>query len=94
VNQKIIVNGVPVTVVGVTQKGFFGTQVGRNPDIFVPMTMKAQMTPNWNGLDNHKDYWMKLIGRLKPGVSRAQAQAGLLVTYRPLLEAELPQHSG
>ena len=37
--------------------------------------MKAQMTPSWDGLDDPKDYWLQLAGRLKPGLSREEAEA-------------------
>jgi predicted permease len=53
--------------------------------------MKAQMTPRWDGLDDPADRWVQLVGRLKPGMSRRQAEAGLQATYRPLLEATLPR---
>jgi len=50
-NHTILVNNTEMTIVGVTQAGFTGLQVGQTPDIFVPMTMKGQMTPIRNGLD-------------------------------------------
>jgi predicted permease len=52
------------------------------------------MTPFWNGLDDPKDYWIQLVGRLKPGISLEQAQTALLATYRPLLRALEPQMIG
>jgi MacB-like periplasmic core domain len=68
-NQTIEVNGTRLTVVGVTQAGFTGVQVGTDPDVYVPITMKAQMTPGWNGLDSASDYFLALMGRLKPGMT-------------------------
>ncbi len=87
-NQQIVVNGHSLTIVGITPPEFFGVQLGFNPDVFVPMTMKAEMTPNWNGLADHKDYWLNIIGRLKQGLNLQQAKAQLTAIYRPLLEAE------
>ena len=87
-NQQIFVNGRPLTIVGVTPRGFFGVQLGFNPDVFVSITLKAQMTPNWNGLDSQNDYWLTMFGRLKPGVTMSQAQAQLQAIYLPLLQAE------
>jgi putative ABC transport system permease protein len=89
-NKTIVVNGLPLTVVGVARAGFGGIQPGRLADLFVPMMMKAQMTPFWNGLDDPKDRWLQIVGRLKPGLSLARAEALLQVTYRPLLQAQLP----
>lgn len=89
-NKTLTVNGTLMTVVGVTRPGFSGVQVGQTPDIFIPITMKAQMTPNWDGMNDHKDYWLAIIGRLKPGLSAAQAEQALAPVYRQILEEELP----
>ena len=89
-NQSVIVNNQVMAVVGVLQTGFDGIQLGRVPDLYIPITMKSLITPNWNGLSDHKDYWVKLIGRLRPGMSRTQASAALAPTYHALLEEELP----
>lgn len=89
-NKTLIVNGTLVTVVGVARPGFDGVQVGQTPDIFIPITMKAKMTPNWDGLNDHKDFWLAIIGRLKPGLSPAQAEEALTPVYRQILEEELP----
>ena len=89
-NKTIVVNGQPLTVVGVAREGFSGIQPGRPADLFVPMAEKAQMTPFRNGLDDPKDYWVQLVGRLKPGVTRGQAQERLAPLYRSLLQGLLP----
>jgi predicted permease len=88
-NHPILVNGRPMTVVGVSAYGFRGIQVGQTPDLFVPMNMKAVITPNWDGLEDYNDYWVAILGRLARGTTREQAEAGINVTYRPLLEAQL-----
>ena len=93
-NKSLTVNGASMTVIGVARAGFQGVQVGQTPDIFIPMMMKAQMTPNWNGLDNHKDYWLAIIGRLKPGMSVAQTQEAVRPGFRSILEEELPLMTG
>ena len=88
-NQSILVNNVPLTIVGVSQPGFSGVQVGQTPDIFVPLTMKGQMTPRWNGMDDWNDYWLAVIGRRKPGLTLTQAQTGLEPLGRPIFEEQL-----
>jgi len=88
-NKQIVVNGTSLTVVGVARAGFTGIQIGQLPDLFIPITMKAQMTPNWNGLDNRKDYWVAILGRLKPGFSHAKAQVALAPTYHAILESDV-----
>ncbi|MDP9338200.1 MAG: ABC transporter permease [Acidobacteriota bacterium] len=88
-NQSLLVNNTLLTVVGVAQKGFNGIQVGQTPDVFVPITMKGQMTPNRSGLDDWNDAWIAILARRKTDVSIAQLEAGLTAAYRPLLEQQL-----
>src|SRR5271169_1270075 len=87
-NKQLVVNGNSLTVVGVARPGFTGVQVGQIPDLFIPITMKAQMTPNWDGLADRGDHWVAIIGRLKPGISITKAQAGLVPMYRAILETD------
>src|SRR2546421_2946658 len=87
-NQTILVNNTEMTIVGGAQTGFSGVQVGQTPDIFVPMTMKGQMTPIRNGLDDWNDSFLAVLARRKPGVSMEQAQAGINVDYPGLLEQQ------
>jgi predicted permease len=89
-NKQFTVNGTLLTVVGVARAGFSGVQIGQVPDFFVPITMKAQMTPNWNGLDDHKDHWLAMLGRIKPGLTRERAEAGLQPAFHAILESEVP----
>ncbi len=84
-NQTILVNGHSLTVVGVTRAGFNGVQVGQSPDIFVPLTMAKQMMPNRDGMEDWNDFWLAVIGRLKPGFNAAQAEAAVLPIYQALL---------
>src|ERR1700722_9431124 len=87
-NKQLAVNGSSLTVVGVARPGFTGVQVGLIPDVFIPITMKAQMTPNWDGLADRNDHWVTMLGRLKPGMSANKAQAGLAPLYRALMEGD------
>jgi predicted permease len=88
-NQLLLVNNQLMTVVGVVRPGFDGIQMGSIPDVYLPITMKPVITPGWNGLTDHKDYWIKLIARLKPGVSLDQAAIALAPAYHALLEDDL-----
>jgi len=87
-NKQLVVNGSSLTVVGVARPGFTGVQVGQISDLFVPITMKAQMTPNWDGLADRNDHWVTMLARLKPGISASKAQAGLAPLYRALMEGD------
>ena len=93
-NQSLLVNNQLMTVVGVVQPGFDGIQLGSIPDVYLPLTMKPAITPGWNGLNDHNDYWVKLIARLKPGISSDQAAFSLAPAYHALLVDELAFNSG
>jgi predicted permease len=92
--KPMIINGQPLTIVGVAAASFQGIQAGRQADVFVPMMMKAQMTPFWNGLDDPKDYWLQIVGRLKPGISARDAERALAPIYAPMLADLLPRMIG
>ncbi|NWF83085.1 MAG: ABC transporter permease [Bryobacteraceae bacterium] len=81
IGSKIQLNGAPFTVIGVAAPGFEGTDVGIPTKVWVPVMMKPAITTNWDALDDTRDAWFYLIGRLKPGVTIEQAQSSLRVTY-------------
>ena len=88
-NKPLTVNGIPLTVVGVARNGFYGVQIGLTPDLFIPVTMKAQMAPNPNQtLEDRTDRWLPVMGRLKPGMTVARAEAELQPIYQPFLESD------
>jgi predicted permease len=93
-NKQLVVNGHSLTVVGVSRGGFSGVQVGLVPDLFLPITLKAQMTPNWDGMADRDDHWLAMIGRLKSGMSISRAEAGIAPTYHAMLETESPAKKG
>ena len=90
-NRTLTINGLPMTVVGVTPPGFYGIVVGENPDVMVPVAMKAQMTPTWDDLQSRRSRWLTVMARLKDGVSREQAEAAMNVVYRQINEQELKE---
>ena len=94
-NQTLIVNGQPMTIVGVAPRGFNSTTLGMEPEVFVPITMRELMVPGWKGFDNRRSYWAYLFARLKPGVSIDQARAAMNGVYRPIInDVEAPLQKG
>ncbi|MGA3323139.1 MAG: ABC transporter permease [Terriglobia bacterium] len=89
VGLKISLNAYPFTVVGVAARGFAGLLRGNNVDVFVPISMKRELTPSWNGLVERDIMWLNIFARLKPGYTREQTEAALQAPYRPILEAEI-----
>ncbi len=94
-NQTLIVNGQAMTIVGVAPRGFTGTTLGQNVDVFVPITMRGLMSPGFNGFENRRQYWAYLFGRLKPGVSIEQATVAINGPYNAIInEVEAPLQKG
>ena len=94
-NETLVVNGQAMTIVGVTPRGFNGTTLGENPDIFVPITMRGLMSPGFNAFDNRRSYWAYLFGRVKPGVSREQATVAINGPYHAIInDVEAPLQKG
>ena len=92
VGKQMILNGKPMTVVGVTPPGFYGTELARSPGIRVPMMMATVFRPfPANRLQNPRHHWMTVMARRKPGVSAMEAQTSLDVLYHQTLEEELAQ---
>src|SRR5581483_5395292 len=83
--QSITINGHPMTIVGVAPRGFEGTTLGTRPQVFVPITMRALMTPGFNGFTNRRNYWVYLFARLKPGVSVGEARSKINAIYHPII---------
>lgn len=93
-NQNLLINGKLFTIVGVARPGFNSVIGGTQPDFFVPISMKADMTPGWDFLDNRRAKWLNIIGRLKPGLTVQQAEAGINPLWKSLRASELQSISG
>jgi predicted permease len=95
--KTIIVNGIPMAIVGVAPPDFFGLEPGSSPDLFIPLAKysaeQARQGPTYNGLTfltDPKLWWAGVVGRLRPGVSVQQAQAELQVMFDQDLNTIVP----
>ena len=76
VGRDIIVNGRPFVVIGVAPKGFVGTDLGAPADLWVPLSTAAIAMPDGARLlELRNASWLRIIARLKRGVTLAQADA-------------------
>jgi predicted permease len=89
IGRRLTINNHSLTIVGVSQAGFDGLDIGSVPSVRVPVMLKAQMTPNWDDIDNRRSRWVNVFGRLKPGVTREQALAAIQPYFHGLLEQEV-----
>src|SRR5579863_2858802 len=86
VGSSLLLNGHPFTVVGVVGRNFSGTDAVA-PKVWVPIMMKMTIAPESKDVLQARDgHWLEVIGRLRPGVSRAQAQAAMNVVARQMAE--------
>jgi predicted permease len=94
-NDTIVINGRPMTVVGVAPLGFEGTTVEELPRVFLPIVMSAAIHSDYEDLENRRDHWLYLFARLKPGMSREAAQSSINGLFSGILQnAELPLNKG
>ena len=94
IGKRIALDDVPFTVVGVAPRDFPGFEVGRSPDLWWPIQMYPQvMGADWGGLLTDKgSWWLRVMGRLKPGVPVEQARAELDVMFQRLLRELAAQY--
>ena len=79
VGKTFSLRRVPFTVIGVAPREFNGVSLGRRHDLWITFASEALLRPEGNRLKNPDSYQVHVIGRLKPDVSLAQAQAALNV---------------
>jgi len=80
VGRKVTINDTPLVIAGVTPPDFFGFDVGKRVDLWWPIRVS-----NDPGLRLNTSSWIRVMGRLRPGASAAQAQAELDVIFRQQL---------
>ena len=78
IGKALPLNRQRLTIIGVAAADFRGTEMAA-PDVWIPLTMQAQLRPGADYLPLPDCSWLKLIGRLKADVSLAQAQAEMSV---------------
>ncbi len=83
IGKTVTMNGVPVTIVGVTAPDFNGTQqVGEVTDITLPLAHERRLTRVTWDTRKGDNWWLRIMGRMKPGVTLEQASASLEGTFQ------------
>ncbi|MGA8027952.1 MAG: ABC transporter permease [Bryobacteraceae bacterium] len=75
--QTVVLNGTAFTVIGVAAREFFGERMEAAPDFWLPLSVEPQILQTTSYLSARDVYWLNFIGRLKPGVAMARAQAAV-----------------
>ena len=98
IGKSITMNGLPITVVGVAPQGFFGLDPSLAPDVWIPLSVYASQWNRDNLLRNmdpllsgEKIWWLGVVGRLKPGVTVAHANAEVALLFNQAVQSYLPK---
>ncbi|HWA94683.1 MAG TPA: ABC transporter permease [Terracidiphilus sp.] len=104
--QVIKVNDTPFTIVGVNPRGFTGARnVQQSPEVFAPLSMQPLVHPatgpaspntqhRTEAIENPNYWWVMIMGRARPGVSNAAAQAALNTQLSAIVRATMPVRKG
>jgi predicted permease len=90
VGKTVTLNRQPFSVIGVAAEGFTGTLLFGAPDMWVPTMMHDVMQPGFDWYEQRRGLFLFAFGRLKPGVTLAQADANLK-TIAKQLETSYPK---
>ena len=86
IGKKVTINEFPFTIVGVTQPSFFGIEIGRKPDIWWPLAALPLVSPDNQAFKQNTNWWLRVIGRLRPGEAIAGAREELDVIVKQQME--------
>ena len=89
IGQKLTLNEVPVTVIGVAPNNFSGMTLERPAEIWVPILMHPQLEQS-KFIESRNDGFMLVAGRIKDGSNSAQAEADLDLVAQRVKEANTP----
>ena len=91
--RAIRIRNFSIEIIGVSPPGFFGETVGEAPDVWLPITMadaiyagRDMLSPSPQGILNQQ-LWLQVIGRRKPGITNAQANASLNILFKGLVQS-------
>ncbi len=83
IGKAIRLNGVAFTVIGVTDPGFTRLTPGESLDMWLPLTQLVPLGLHWGGISLEAgNWWLTLVGRLKPGTKPGQAEAAMSLLLR------------
>jgi len=90
IGSTIPLDGHPFEIIGVTAPGFFGTEVGSTFDVAAPICAEAILEGKNSSLDRRSNWWFRVMGRPKPGLTPEQVSARLGVLSPEVFAATVP----
>ena len=94
IGKTLRINEQPFTIIGVAPAVFQGAQTGLRAELWIPLMMQPGLDSNRDKLQTRSETWLMLMGRLAPGVSRAQAQAEMDLLMSHIVEQFPTSHLG
>lgn len=83
VGKSIKLNGVPFTIVGVADQIFTRLTPGHSQDMWLPLTQMGPLRLRWGrGTADERNWWLTIVGRLKPGMFLKQAESQVSSLFR------------
>ncbi len=82
IGRALVLNGSSYTVIGVAPPSFTGILIGSRPDFWAPLLMTPTLIRDRDRMGSDTSYWLFGVGRLKPGISKNEAQADMTVLTR------------
>jgi predicted permease len=92
IGSRLSLNRSPFTIVGVVPREFTGIDVGRSPQVYVPLCTEPLLHGGGGMLDERSAWWLQLMGRLPEGISLAQAGSRLAAVSPAIFSATLPSN--
>jgi predicted permease len=104
VGRKMTVNGVPFSIVGVCPPEFYGVQPGRSVEVWLPLHTQPLVEPSWSGsgtwngagvppgnslFTTRENWWLVIMGRLKPGIAFENARPELEVLLQRAMASDI-----
>lgn len=88
-DRRVRINNVPARIIGVAPSSFFGLRVGAWPDVYAPLGAKVAFQPPLRAgaplAEDDSNWWVRMVGRLEPGVGEATARVRLNSVFRALV---------
>ncbi|HTS11582.1 MAG TPA: ABC transporter permease [Candidatus Limnocylindrales bacterium] len=82
IGKTISLNKSPFTIIGIVEPKFDALSPGNTAEIWLPLADARRVELPWDNRDvDFNDWWLVVLGRLKPGVSRLQAQAAVSTLF-------------
>jgi putative ABC transport system permease protein len=95
VGKSVVVNGQPLTVIGVTARGFNGGDLELPRHVWLPMALHDVSRPDFAGTMNQRGtWWITSIGRLKPGVTRDEVESAARTVASRIASTDSATHHG